>query len=77
MVYPVRKFPKENTIRNVGQDANRARDCSEENSERSSAAAKDSEAQWQDVSLSTRSILLVLLELKQMQFSQLLRNYCF
>ncbi|AWP01430.1 putative LIM domain only protein 7-like [Scophthalmus maximus] len=48
MVYPVRKFPKENTVRNVGQDANRARDCSEENSERSSAAAKDSEAQWQD-----------------------------
>ncbi|KAF0043083.1 hypothetical protein F2P81_004420 [Scophthalmus maximus] len=48
MVYPVRKFPKENTVRNVGQDANTARDCSEENSERSSAAAKDSEAQWQD-----------------------------
>ncbi|XP_042265611.1 LIM domain only protein 7-like isoform X4 [Thunnus maccoyii] len=48
MVYPVRKVPSGNTIFDVGQDTGTAREWNKENKRRSSVAAKDSEAQWQD-----------------------------
>ncbi|XP_026175903.1 LIM domain only protein 7-like isoform X2 [Mastacembelus armatus] len=46
MVYPVRKVPNENTINDVGQDANMAREGSQENKRKSSVSAEEGEAQW-------------------------------
>lgn len=51
MVYPVRKVPDGNTNYDVGQDAGMAQEWNQENKRRCSVAPKDSEAQWQDVSL--------------------------
>ncbi|XP_071345409.1 LIM domain only protein 7-like isoform X3 [Trachinotus anak] len=48
MMYPVRKFPNENTIYDVGQDTNTARGWNQKNARWSSVTVKDSEAQWQD-----------------------------
>ncbi|GLD47351.1 LIM domain only protein 7-like isoform X1 [Lates japonicus] len=48
MVYPVRKFPNENTIYDVGHDTNTTREWNQENTRKCSVPAKDSEAQWQD-----------------------------
>ncbi|XP_022623614.1 LIM domain only protein 7-like isoform X4 [Seriola dumerili] len=48
MVYPIRKFPNDNAVYDVGQDTNRARGWSQENARKSSVTVKDSEAQWQD-----------------------------
>ncbi|XP_039984836.1 LIM domain only protein 7-like isoform X2 [Xiphias gladius] len=48
MVYPVRKFPNENIIPDVGRATNAARESNQENAHKSRIAAKDSEAQWQD-----------------------------
>lgn len=50
MVYPVRKVPDGNTICDVGQDTDMAREWNQENKRKCSVAAKDSEAQWHDVS---------------------------
>ncbi|XP_069381312.1 LIM domain only protein 7-like isoform X2 [Paralichthys olivaceus] len=48
MFYPARKLPKQNTIPDVGQDADTAEEWQQENAQRSSVPGKDSEAQWQD-----------------------------
>ncbi|XP_040894523.1 LIM domain only protein 7-like isoform X2 [Toxotes jaculatrix] len=48
MVYPVRKFANESTTYDVAQAINTAREWNQENTRKSSVAAKDSEAQWQD-----------------------------
>ena len=50
MVYPVRTFPNENTIHDVGQVTVAGGEFNRENARKCSVAAKDSEAQWQDVS---------------------------
>ncbi len=50
MVYPVRKVPHENIFNDVDQDAGLAQEWNQTNKRRCSVAAKDSEAQWQDVS---------------------------
>nr|XP_020465221.1 LIM domain only protein 7-like isoform X3 [Monopterus albus] len=47
MVYPVRRVPKENTIYDVGQDMNTAREWNQENRQ-NSVTAEDTEAQWRD-----------------------------
>lgn len=51
MVYPVRKVPEGNIIYDVGQEADMTLEWNQENKRKCSVAAKDSEAQWQDVSL--------------------------
>ncbi|XP_037610238.1 LIM domain only protein 7b isoform X3 [Sebastes umbrosus] len=48
MVYPVRKVPDGNTIYDLDQDMDMARECNQENKRRCSVAAKDSEAKWHD-----------------------------
>lgn len=65
MVYPVRKVPGGNTVFNVGQDTGTAREWNQDNKRRSSVAAKDSEAQWQDVSQekSTNHKMMVFLSM--------------
>lgn len=49
MVYPVRKLPGEHTIYDEDLDTNMANEWNQEDKRRCSVAAKDSEAQWQDV----------------------------
>lgn len=52
MLYPVRKIHDANNIYDVGQDTSIAQEWNQEKEhEKCSVAAKDSEAQWQDVSL--------------------------
>lgn len=53
MVYPVRKGPDGNIINDVGQDTGIASEWNQENKHQCRVAAKDSEAQWQDVSLAS------------------------
>ncbi|KAF7654775.1 hypothetical protein LDENG_00064770 [Lucifuga dentata] len=48
MVYPVQKVPDGNDIFEVGQDPSRAKVCNQENAQKSSMSAKESEAKWQD-----------------------------
>ncbi|XP_076011890.1 LIM domain only protein 7-like isoform X2 [Genypterus blacodes] len=48
IVYPVFKVPDGNSSENVGQDPGKARDWNQGYARRSSAAAKDGEAKWQD-----------------------------
>lgn len=50
MVYPVRTVPDGHVIYDVDQDAGMAREWNQESKRKCSVAAKDSEAQWQDVS---------------------------
>lgn len=56
MVYPVRKVPNGNTIYDLDQDTGMAREWNQENKAKCSVEAKDSEAQWHDVSISTTKI---------------------
>ncbi|XP_013858504.1 LIM domain only protein 7b [Austrofundulus limnaeus] len=49
MVYPARKVSNGNPIYNKGQDTGLLRGWSQESERKRSIAAKDSEAQWQDV----------------------------
>ena len=51
MVYPVRKVPDEKTVYDVDVDTGMSGEWSQEYKRKCSVAAKDSEAQWQDVSL--------------------------
>lgn len=53
MVYPVRKGPDGNIINDVGQNTGIASEWNQENKHQCRVAAKDSEAQWQDVSLAS------------------------
>ncbi|XP_029353693.1 LIM domain only protein 7b isoform X2 [Echeneis naucrates] len=48
MVYPVQKFSNERAVHNVGLGANTPRGWNRNNTQKSSVAVKDSEAQWQD-----------------------------
>ncbi|XP_035019362.2 LIM domain only protein 7-like isoform X2 [Hippoglossus stenolepis] len=48
MFYPVRKLPKQNTIHDVGLDADTAEEWQQEHAETSGVPGKESEAQWQD-----------------------------
>lgn len=50
MVYPVRSKVSAGIIYDKDQDTDRAREWNQENKRRCSVAAKDSEAQWQEVS---------------------------
>lgn len=50
MVYPVRKVPDGNIINDVSWNDSVGREWNQEGKQ-CSTAAKDSEAQWQDVSL--------------------------